>query len=68
MNNFDKGNFKILVINFQSILNKKPDLLALISTENPDILAGTETWLTPDVTTNEIIPPEFGYNIRISER
>jgi len=42
-----KDNLKILVINFQSILNKKPDLLTLIGTEKPDILAGTETWLTP---------------------
>ena len=41
---------KILVIDFQSILNKKPDLLTLIGTERPDILAGTEMLLTPDVT------------------
>jgi len=34
----------------------------------PDILAGTETWLTPDVMNNEIILPEFGYNIYQKDR
>ena len=34
----------MLLINFQ--LNKKPDLLNIICTEKPDILAGTETWLS----------------------
>ena len=43
-------------------------MLTLISTEKPDILAGTETWLTPDVTNNEIILPEFGYNIYRKDR
>jgi len=43
-------------------------LLILISTEKPDIFAGTETWLTPDVMNNEIIPPEFGYNIYQKDR
>jgi len=43
-------------------------LLALISTEKADILAVTETWLTPDVMNNEIIPPELGYNIYQKDR
>ena len=54
---------KILLINFQSILSKKTNLLSLISTEKPDIVAGTETWLTSNVMNSEIIPPEYGYNI-----
>ena len=54
---------KILLINFQSILSKKSNLLSLISTEKPDVIAGTETWLTSDVMNSEIIPPEYGYNI-----
>jgi len=43
-------------------------LLTLIGTEKPDILAGTETWLTPDVMNNEIILLEFGYNIYQKDR
>ena len=43
-------------------------MLTLIRTEKPDILAGTETWLTPDITNNEIILPELGYNIYWKDR
>jgi len=43
------------------VLNKKPDLFALINAEKPDNFAGTETWLTPNVMNNEIIPPKLGY-------
>ena len=63
-----KKNLKFLLINFQSILNKKPDLLTLISTEKPDVLIGTETWLTSDVMNSKIIPPEFGLTIYRKDR
>ena len=40
----------------------------MIDKEKPDILAGTETWLTPDVMNSEIIPPELGYSIYRKDR
>ena len=59
---------KILNINFQSICNKIPNLRELIHTQHPDIIIGTETWLTPDVTNNEIIPPDLSYIIYRKDR
>ena len=40
----------------------------MIDKEKPDILAGTEMWLTPDVMNSEIIPPELGYSIYRKDR
>jgi len=40
----------------------------LINTHRPDVIAGTETWLTPDVMNSEIIPPELEYNIYRKDR
>ena len=31
-------------------------------------MAGTETWLTPDVGSSEVFPPELGYNIYHRDR
>jgi ABC-type Fe3+-citrate transport system substrate-binding protein len=40
---------KIININFQSICNKKPDLLEIINSVKPDIIIGTETWLDKSI-------------------
>ena len=55
------SGLKTLTINCQSIVNKKLDFQTLIETENPDIVFGTESWLTPSHTDNEIFPPSLGY-------
>ena len=52
---------KIININFQSIKNKTAELGNVISTHDPDILIGTETWLNHTTTDNEIFPP--GYSL-----
>ncbi len=57
---------KVLVINFQSIQNKVAQLDALIHEHKPDIIQGTETWLSSNVSTSEIFPP--GYNIFRKDR
>ena len=44
-------------------MGKKADLLEFISAQKPHIIIATETWLTPDVTNNEIIPSDLIYNI-----
>jgi len=44
-------------------MGKKADLLELISTQKPHIIICTETWLSPEVSNNEIIPSDFNYNI-----
>ncbi|CAC5405350.1 unnamed protein product [Mytilus coruscus] len=53
------NNTKIVVVNFQSIKNKKEELLNMIDTSNPEIILRTETWLRPDILSSEIFPPQY---------
>ena len=50
-------NLSTIVVNCQSIVGKKGLLLNLINSTKPDIVIGTESWLTPEIQSNE------GYNI-----
>ncbi|MCG8035186.1 MAG: hypothetical protein JAZ03_23820, partial [Candidatus Thiodiazotropha taylori] len=50
---------KILNINFQSIVNKVSDFHCLVDTERPDIIIGTESWLSAEIKDNEIFPPGY---------
>ncbi|KAK6968417.1 hypothetical protein BgiMline_028289 [Biomphalaria glabrata] len=50
---------KTLVINFQSIRNKTADLEILLECEKPDIIAGTETWLHPEIYNAEIFNSNY---------
>ena len=47
---------KIININFRSIVNKVQEFYCLLDTENPDIVIGTESWLTPDISSSEVFP------------
>ncbi len=57
---------KMLNINFQSVCNKIPQFQALLETENPDIVVGTETWLHGSILTSEFLPE--GYQIFRNDR
>jgi len=59
----NQGNLTLALINFRSILNKKAELLHFIQRYKPDLITGTETWLTNDVLDNETIPNEFQCSI-----
>ena len=61
--NKNSGSIKILNINCQSIVNKKDQLHSVIDTENPDIIVGTESWLSPSIYDSEIFPPSLGYSV-----
>ena len=52
-----RKSVKILVTNFQNIVNKKEALLTMIDSSAPDIIVGTETWLNSSIMNNEIFPP-----------
>ena len=56
--NFPK-TLRSLTINFQSIMNKIPSLLHLIETTKPDVIFGSETWLSSVVRSSEIFPANF---------
>ena len=55
-----------VTINFQSILAKRAHLLCFINEHNPDIIFGTETWLSSTVSSSEI--SLSGYNIFRKDR
>ena len=52
-----------MYLNCQSIVNKKHEFHILIDTHNPDIVIGTESWLTKEHLTSEIFPSSLGYTI-----
>ncbi|MES9880858.1 MAG: hypothetical protein ABW185_08260, partial [Sedimenticola sp.] len=52
---------KLLNINFQSIVNKQAEFYALLDEEKPDIVVGTETWLSPNILSSELFPANLGY-------
>ena len=47
------NRLKIIDINFQSVVNKVPELQCLIDTEKPDVVIGTESWLTPEISSGK---------------
>ena len=55
-----------ITVNFQSILAKQADLLLFVNKHQPDIIFGTEIWLSPEVKSSEIFSPS--YNIIRHER
>ena len=50
---------RMLVMNCQSIKNKKAKLHTIIDSAKPDIILGNESWLTPDIKNSEIFPKSF---------
>ena len=54
-----KDNLKVVVMNCQSILNKIPELHTFTDTCQPDIIVGTESWLTPSVMSSEVFPDDY---------
>ena len=59
---------KILNINFQSVRNKKAELHTLLDTECLDVVCGTESWLTPEISNSKIIHPDLGYTMLRQDR
>lgn len=54
-----KYSFKTLVVNFQSMKNKREEIGNLIDTADPDIIIGTETWLNADISSREVLPASY---------
>ena len=55
---------RILTLNCQSLVNKRADFSELVDRTNPDIIVGTESWLTPDHFTAEFFPPSYNVHRR----
>ena len=54
----NRHSLKVLNINCQSLPAKKEPFLCLIDQHKPDIIIGTESWLTSQHTDNECFPTE----------
>ena len=50
---------RILIMNCQSIKNKKAEIHVVIDSAKPDIILGNESWLTPEIKNSEIFPDSF---------
>ena len=50
---------RILIMNCQSIKNKKAELHTIIDSAKPDIILGNDSWFTPDIKNSEIFPDSF---------
>ena len=63
-----KERITILNINCRSLKNKIPELHQVIDQTRPDIIACTETWLKPDISSSEIFQNSLGYTIIRDDR
>ena len=62
-------HLKIAKINFQSIKGKKPQFYIFLDSHIPDIVVGTESWITPGIHDSELPPPpDLGYTIYRRDR
>ena len=50
---------RILIMNCQSINNKRAELHTVIDSAKQDIILGIESWFTPDIKNSEIFPDSF---------
>ena len=48
-----------MLVNCRSIRNKIADFNLLVQSNNPDIILGTESWLTDEVSTGEVFLNNF---------
>ncbi|XP_072020074.1 uncharacterized protein [Amphiura filiformis] len=53
------GQVKVMVLNFQSVNNKVAELAICLDSHQPDVLIGTESWLSAGVSNSEIFPPDY---------
>ena len=56
VNNPTSSSLKLLILNCQSIVAKKPSFPNIINENNPDFIAGTESWLLETIHNNKIFP------------
>ena len=61
-------SLRFLCINFQSARKKCKNIATLVETVCPDIILGTETWLSPDICSSEIFDECLGYDVHRNDR
>ena len=64
----NKKSLRILVINFQSVRKKGKNIDVLVESTHPDIIFGTETWLSGDIPSTYFFNPQLGYTVHRHDR
>ena len=54
-----RQELRTIITNFQSIRNKVVETQVLIEDVDPDIIVGTETWLSNDILSSEVLPTNY---------
>ena len=63
-----RKSLKLLTINFQSIRKKGRKFDLLMETTKPDVILGTETWLSQDIPSSYFFNPALGYKVYRRDR
>ena len=63
-----KRSLRILVINFQSVRKKGKSIDILVETTCPDVILGTETWLSNDIPSSYFFDQGPGYSVHRRDR
>ena len=61
-------SLRFLCINFQSVRKMGKNIATLVETVCPDVILGTETWLSPDISSSEIFDKCLGYDVHRNDR
>ena len=61
-------NLRVLIMNCQSIRNKRTQLAESCEYLKPDIIIGSESWLEKDIKTPEIFPDQYQTNVYRKDR
>lgn len=64
----DTEKVRIMVVNCQSLRQKKDIFQTAIGRINPDVIIGTESWLDPSLKNGDIFPEEFKGNVYRKDR
>ena len=50
---------RLLNVNFQSMVSKKPQIIEMIDRLKPDVIIGSETWLKPEILSSELLTKQY---------
>ena len=68
MNGKARRSLRTLVINFQSVRKKGKNIDVLVETTQPDIILGTETWLSDDIPSSYFFNQSLGFTVHRNDR
>ena len=63
-----RHNLRTLIVNCQSIRNKRTQFAEATHYFKPDIIIGSESWLSSDIKNSEIFPDNFKINVERKDR